>query len=53
MMSLFPSKMDYSIYRIVGEMWHGERATIKNPRKGPYHCQHKWTYKGRNLESYT
>lgn len=30
---------------MAGEMWHGERATVKNPRKRPYHCQHKWTYK--------
>lgn len=52
-MSLFPSKMDYSICRMVGQMQHAETATVKKPIKHSYHRQHKQTYKGGNLESST
>ncbi|XP_010856894.1 PREDICTED: killer cell lectin-like receptor subfamily F member 2 isoform X3 [Bison bison bison] len=46
-MSLFPShsKMDYSVYRMFGQMQNTEESMMQKPRKHPYHCQHMWTCK--------
>ena len=49
-MPLFPShsNMDYSVYRMFGQMQNTEGSMMQKTRKHPYHCQHKWTCKGRN-----
>ncbi|XP_070320088.1 killer cell lectin-like receptor subfamily F member 1 isoform X1 [Odocoileus virginianus] len=46
-MSLFPShsKMDYSVYRMFGQMQNTEESMMQKPRKHPYHCQRTWTCK--------
>ncbi|XP_019291955.2 killer cell lectin-like receptor subfamily F member 1 isoform X1 [Panthera pardus] len=37
--------MDYSIYRMFGQMQNTEGSMMQKTRKHPYHCQHKWTCK--------